>query len=62
MDRVASFSVSEHTTLFEDLHDRAAHFAGRQSRPAILMTIRVVRVAALSVLEVTTLFEDLRDH
>lgn len=31
MDRVASFSMSEHTTLFEDLHDRAAHAAGALS-------------------------------
>jgi hypothetical protein len=29
LDRVASFNtVSEHTTLFEDLHDKAAHLAG----------------------------------
>ena len=29
LDRVASFNtVSEHTTLFEELHDRAAHLAG----------------------------------
>ena len=37
LDRVASFNtVSEHTTLFEELHDKAAHLAGAAAtcRPA----------------------------
>ena len=38
LDRVASFNtVSEHTTLFEDLHDKAAHLAGTDAaRPHLL--------------------------
>jgi hypothetical protein len=53
LDRVASFNtVSEHTTLFEELHDKAAHLAGaaavspaqilnpKTSQPVLLHRVR----------------------
>ena len=41
LDRVASFNtVSEHTTLFEDLHDKAAHLAGADAARRHLCTCK----------------------